>query len=91
MRRADAAGFQKRQVVVQEPSNGESEMKFDCGETASEYFARLEKWHRWFAWYPVRIGYRDCRWLEYVERKITYGFDGWDSFSEREYRAAPNG
>ena len=63
-------------------------MKFDCGETASEYFARLEKWHRWFAWYPVRIGNRDCRWLEYVERSMTpLGHVGW----EKEYRAVPRG
>lgn len=30
------------------------------------------QWHRWFAWRPVRVGPRDCRWLEYVERKLTY-------------------
>jgi hypothetical protein len=38
-----------------------------------------DQWHRWFAWYPVRIG--DERvWLEFVERRITEGglFD--DSF-----------
>jgi hypothetical protein len=32
-------------------------------------------WHRWFAWYPVRVG--DAMiWLEYVERK-TENFHGY--------------
>ena len=30
---------------------------------------KLTTWHRWFAWHPVRVGHKDCRWLEYVERK----------------------
>ncbi len=25
----------------------------------------------WFAWYPVRLGSRDCRWLEKIWRKGT--------------------
>jgi hypothetical protein len=62
-------------------------MKFNCGPTSEEIGAALQQWHRWFAWRPVRIGSRDCRWLEWVERKGTY-FEyymecGW-SF---EYRA----
>jgi hypothetical protein len=44
-------------------------MKFNCGETWDETVARLGKWHRWFAWHPVRIGPHDCRWLEYVWRR----------------------
>jgi hypothetical protein len=36
-------------------------MKFDCD--------RHYKWHKWFAWRPVRLGDSDCRWLEIVERK----------------------
>lgn len=42
-------------------------MKWDCGRRR----ARLKRWHRWFAWYPVKMGPRDCRWLEVVERKGT--------------------
>lgn len=33
---------------------------------------RKKLWHRWFAWYPVHMGYDDCRWFEQVERKGTY-------------------
>ena len=65
-------------------------MKFNCGETPAEKFERLENWHRWFAWHPVRVGSHDCRWLEYVERKGTlhyyydeYGGHWWTW----EYRA----
>lgn len=44
-------------------------MKFDCGLTKQERQERLETWHRWFAWCPIRMGSHDCRWLEYVWRK----------------------
>lgn len=56
-------------------------MKFDC----DKWKYKLE-WHRWFAWYPVKVADRDCRWLEYVERKGTLyaGFDG--SYWGWEYR-----
>ena len=43
-------------------------MKIDFGETQLEKIRRLEKPHRWFAWYPVEVGHHDHRWLEYVER-----------------------
>lgn len=43
-------------------------MKFNCGETLAEK-KRLGQRHRWFAWYPVRVGSHDCRWLETVERR----------------------
>lgn len=58
-------------------------MKFDCGLTAKERLAAREHWHRWFAWYPVRIGSRDCRWLETVERQKTRPHYLW------EYREMP--
>lgn len=38
-------------------------------------------WHRWFAWYPVRVG-DQWIWWEHVERKLTPSYDGWD----KEYR-----
>lgn len=51
-------------------------MKFDCGETRQERWERLENWHEWFAWHPVRIGSKDCRWLEKVQRKRVYSYVG---------------
>lgn len=47
-------------------------MKFDCGESATERFERLSQWHPWFAWFPVKVGSRDCRWLETVQRRLAY-------------------
>lgn len=47
-------------------------MKFDCGLSAQEKWELSSDWHEWFAWYPVRVGHRDCRWLERVERKRSY-------------------
>lgn len=44
-------------------------MKFDCGLSWEEEKALLEEWHLHFAWLPVRVGNRDCRWLEWVMRK----------------------
>jgi hypothetical protein len=42
---------------------------------------RREEWHRWFAWYPVRIGNQRV-WLETVERKGRWWSalyaEGWD-------------
>ncbi len=52
-------------------------MKWDC-----DVWWHNEEWHRWFAWYPARIGDHDCRWLEYIERRYCYHIsDFW------EYRA----
>lgn len=47
-------------------------MKFDCGETWEEKRKRLEQWHRWFAWHPVKVEDHDCRWFEVVERQRIY-------------------
>ena len=55
-------------------------MKIDCGLSPEErwelretkrleQYARRLEWHVWFAWYPVRVGKGDCRWLERVERR----------------------
>jgi hypothetical protein len=30
------------------------------------------KWHKWFAWYPVKIDRARYAWLVYVERKYTW-------------------
>lgn len=37
-------------------------MKLDCGPTWQEKWEARQKWHRWFAWRPVRVGSHDCRW-----------------------------
>jgi hypothetical protein len=68
-------------------------MKFDCGPTAEEKRdikrRKLEArcnammdWNKWFAWYPIKIGHRDCRWLEYIERKAQkrYSWIGRDLY-----------
>lgn len=55
-------------------------MKFNCGLTrrawAKMHHALISEWHSWFAWWPVRVGECDCRWLERVERRyketVTY-------------------
>lgn len=54
-------------------------MKFNCGKSREEkvrdHNARMlekakslrEEWRRCFAWFPIRVGDNDCRWLEKVE------------------------
>jgi hypothetical protein len=53
-------------------------MKLDCGLTyeeklknreqkRQEYVRKVSQWHKYYAWLPVRVGSRDCRWLEKVE------------------------
>lgn len=53
-------------------------MQFDCGPTSEEKESAREQWHNWFAWYPVRIGRHDCRWLEVIRRKgmLHCGYEG---------------
>jgi hypothetical protein len=48
--------------------------------------ARLEQWHRWFAWHPVRIG-EELLWLESVER-LGKSHGGYYPFWTWEYREA---
>lgn len=64
-------------------------MKFKC-ETREN---RFSKWHRKFAWLPVRLGDNDCRWLEFIERKGTLSLYGWDyewDWEFREYKKENN-
>lgn len=57
-------------------------MKFNCGPTWQEKREAKGKWHSWFAWRPVRVGPKDCRWLETIERKgecrFSYSGFRWD-------------
>jgi len=40
-----------------------------------KYELREIGWHKYFAWWPVPVGYHgETAWLQYVERKLT----GWD-------------
>lgn len=63
-------------------------MRFDCGPTWQERKEKLCDWHSWYAWYPVRVGPRECRWLERVERKGEYWFAIGGSGWTWEYRVA---
>jgi hypothetical protein len=54
-------------------------MKFKCGPSEEELDKRnalfrakvkiMENWHDHFAWWPVKMGTADCRWLETVQRR----------------------
>lgn len=65
-------------------------MKFNCGEPYHlRYAKKVQKkldWHRKFAWWPVRVGQYDCRWLEFVERKGRIGASWGGVVWEYEYR-----
>lgn len=68
-------------------------MKFNCGLTRDEKHTlewnerlRRENWHDWFAWYPVQVASCDCRWLEVVQRKLTYCSYYEYSWTKAEYR-----
>lgn len=47
----------------------------------------IQKWHRWYAWYPVDVSREsepDVRWLEYVERRADVYCNHWTSSYEKE-------
>jgi hypothetical protein len=64
-------------------------MRFDCGKTSWEKHQARKEWHKWFAWYPVRISSHDCRWLETVRRKGTYECSFGDCYWDWEYEVMP--
>lgn len=47
----------------------------------------LTEWHPWFAWYPARVSDGDCRWLEWIERRIEYYGPPAPMVRSRQYRA----
>lgn len=61
-------------------------MKFRCGESRKDYIKRMGQWHRWFAWYPVRVGENDCRWLEFVWRLCIYRSEWGDVYWDTYYK-----
>lgn len=61
-------------------------MKFQM-ESAAAHDDRLATWHRWCAWYPVRLGSHDVRWLETIERRLEWQRTlGGTMYLIREYR-----
>jgi len=44
-------------------------MKLNLGLSHREKYEALLQWHDHFAWSPVRVGNREHRWLETVERR----------------------
>lgn len=60
-------------------------MKWNCGLSRYEKWEMQEEWHQHFAWLPCRVASNDCRWFEWVERRITVG--QWDTVTE--YRPLP--
>lgn len=70
-------------------------MRLSCGltrqEAEEEFTNYVTKWHKVFAIWPRRVGKKDCRWLEYIERKgsleKSYGFYSIDYKWVYEYRA----
>ena len=54
--------------------------------------ARRREWRPWYAWRPVLVGQRDCRWLEWVECRDWFLADVIGptlaaGYFTREYRA----
>lgn len=64
-------------------------MKFKCPkpETYQEWKARIEQWHRVFAWLPHRCDDDTCRWLETIERRIEIRYYYAGSDHVKYYRA----
>lgn len=57
-------------------------MKWQSESWAAER-ARLEDWHGWFAWHPVRIG-EQIVWLEHIERIGELAYEGGWLWTYRE-------
>jgi hypothetical protein len=47
-------------------------MKVNCGMGPMTEASFYLNWHRVFAWWPIRVGENDCRWLETVERQYRW-------------------
>lgn len=37
------------------------------------FHEHYQNWHPWFAWFPVPVSSSHKAWLEWVERKFTWG------------------
>lgn len=45
-----------------------------------------KQWHRWFAWFPVRVSKTQIAWLEYVERVFVPWLSEDGGFEYREIK-----
>lgn len=61
-------------------------MKVNCGRGPIAEAKYYLNWHPVFAWWPIRVGENDCRWLEIVERKFTWRGNLSGSFYDPEFR-----
>lgn len=68
-------------------------MKWNCDAWREKSIKRIEakaekmiQWHPYFAIWPVKIGYGDCRWFEVVYRRYqdTYRIS-YRGYSYRDY------
>lgn len=66
-------------------------MKIDCGQSKLAKNRHLTDWHPWFAWFPVRLGENDCRWLEVIERKYDFQSRISGNVYDAKYRAKEQG
>jgi len=60
-------------------------------ETQEAYENRLKEWHKWFAWYPVRISDTTKVWFEVIDRRLVdirliTGYDSCAISYDFEYR-----
>lgn len=64
-------------------------MRLNCGPSkAARRQAKkqkMEQWHDYFCWLPVRLAENDCRWLETIQRKYDYWYPHTGGFYP-EYR-----
>jgi len=58
-------------------------------ETYCEYYKRVGKWHKWFAWYPVSHD-GTTFWLETVERRASLIFREYISWQYRKVNGDSN-
>jgi len=57
--------------------------------------SRIEEWHKWFAWIPVRLLDGRVAWIQNIERKsmlkiIAFGSDNRYQYAIWEYREFKN-
>lgn len=47
-------------------------MRIIFGKTKEDKMKEREQWHKWFAWYPVRLPSKKFVWWELIDRKGYY-------------------
>lgn len=58
-------------------------------ESSSVWKNRIQEWHRWFAWHPIRIG-EEKLWLCFVYRRAESIFCyGTDCYAQWIYQETP--